>query len=77
MTSPTLIKSLTESALTGINGPILDLEIKKLEDRPTGLISVKGDFRLAFVGKKFAFTIELNEKGDVKSYEREETKPFM
>lgn len=76
MISPTLIKSLTESALVSINGPIVDLEIKKIEEKSDQLIMVTGDFKVAFAGRKFAFTIELNNKGDVKSCERGDVQPF-
>ena len=70
MISPTLIKSLTESAITSINGPIMDLEIKKIEEKSDHLIMVKGEFRIAFGAKKYSFVTELDEKGNVKSYER-------
>lgn len=70
MIAPTLIKSLTESALAGINGPIADLEIKKMDVKSDESIMVKGEFRVAFAGRKLSFSMELNNKGDVKSYER-------
>ena len=73
--SPAFIKSLVESTLTGINGPIRDLELDKITSNDNK-IAVEGSFTTTFNYKKFKFSLEMDDNGSIITYNKNESKPF-
>lgn len=73
--SPTFIKSIVESTLTGINGPIRDLELDKITSIGNN-VSVEGSFSTTFNYRKFKFSLEIDENGNILTYNKNELKSF-
>jgi hypothetical protein len=64
------IKNITESNLTSLHGPVFNVDINKITQSDNGGYEVEGSFRPSFGSQEYSFSMKLDEKGNVKSYEK-------
>lgn len=68
------IKTVTESNLTGLHGPIHNVDINKFTELEDGY-EIEGVYRQSF-GGEYSFSMKIDSKGNVKSYKRTKNDEF-
>jgi hypothetical protein len=72
--STSWIKNITESNLTSLHGPVYNVDISRFTQQDDGF-EVEGSFRQSFSSQEYSFSMKLDAKGNVISYEKKNKEP--